>query len=96
MRTVNWKLHLQFLQDFTKYYFAHNRLNSARMIQLCLAEMNCLPKTDPDVYGEFLSGNWVVNKNSSVPFCALGVDHGLEHVNRSMKVNGGLVGIMHA
>ena len=28
-----------------------------------------------------------------VPFCALGADNALEHVNRSMKVSGGLVGI---
>ena len=36
----------------------------------------------------------MVNKNSStVPFCALDADHGLEHINRSMKVSGGLVGI---
>ena len=93
VRTGDWILHLQALQVFTKYFFAHDRLNYARMMPLYLAEMDSLPKTDPDVYAEFLSGNWVVNKNSSVPFCALGADHGLEHVNRSMKVSGGLVGI---
>ena len=93
VRTGDWILHLQVFQVFTKYFFAHDRQNYARMIPLYLAEMNSLPTTDPDVYAEFLSGNWVVNKNSAVPFCALGADHGLEHVNRSMKVRGGLVGI---
>jgi len=34
-----------------------------------------------------------LNKNSCVPFCAVGPDNALEHVNRSMKVSGGLVGI---
>jgi len=63
------------------------------MIPLYLAEMNSLPTTDPEVHAKFLSGDWVVNKNSTVPFCALGADHGLEHLNRSMKVSGGLVGI---
>ena len=63
------------------------------MIPLYLAEMASLPTTDPDINSEFLSGNWVVNKNQNVPFCALGADHGLEHINRSMTVNGGLVGI---
>ena len=38
-------------------------------------------------------GNWVVNKNSDTSFCALGADHALEHINRSMKVSGGLIGI---
>ena len=93
VRTGDWKLHLQALQVFTKYFFAHDRLNYARMMPLYLAEMDSLSTTDPDVYAEFLSGNWIVNKNSSIPFCALGADHGLEHVNRSMKVSGGLVGI---
>ena len=63
------------------------------MIPLYLAEMKALPLNDPDVYREFLDGNWVVNKNQSVPFCGLGADNGLEHINRSMKVSGGLVGI---
>ena len=93
VRTGDWILHLQALQVFTKYFFAHNRLNYARIMPLYLAEMDSLPKTDPDLYAEFLSGNWVVDKNSSVPLCALGADHGLEHVHRSMKVSGGLVGI---
>ena len=93
VRTGDWKLHLQALEVFTKYFFAHDRLNYARMVPLYLAEMDSLPATDPDVFAEFLSGNWVVNKNSNIPFCALGADHALEHVNRSMKVQGGLVGI---
>ena len=93
VRTGDRKLHLQALEVFTKYFFAHDRLNYARMVPMYLAEMDSLPATDPDVYAEFLSGNWVVNKNSNIPFCALGADHSIEHVNRSMKVHGGLVGI---
>ena len=62
VQTGDWKLHHQFIQDFTKYFFAYDVLNYARTIPLYLAEMNCLPTTDPDVYGESLSGNWVVNR----------------------------------
>lgn len=93
VRTGNWALHLEALQLFTKYFFAHDRLHYARMIPLYLAEMQKLPESDPEIYEEFQKGNWVVNKNSGVPFCALGADHALEHVNRSMKISGGLVGI---
>ena len=39
-----------------------------------------------------LLGNWIVNKNK-IPFCAIGADHALEHLNRSMKVTGGLIGL---
>ena len=63
------------------------------MIPLYLAEMEKLPDSDPEIYKEFLDGNWVVNKNQGAAFCALSADHALEQINRSMKVKGGLVGI---
>ena len=55
--------------------------------------MKSLKTTDPDIEAEFQNGNWVVNKNALVPSCGLGADNALEHVNRSMTVSGGLVGI---
>jgi len=63
------------------------------MIPLYLAEMSSLKASDPEIYEEFIQGNWVVNKNAEVPFCAVGADNVLEHKNRSMKDSGGLVGI---
>jgi hypothetical protein len=93
VRTGNWEMHLSSLEVFTKYFFAHDKLNYARMIPVYLADMKELKTSDPAIYEELLTGNWVVNKNAEVPFCAIGADHGLEQVNRSMKVSGGLVGI---
>lgn len=93
VRTANWELHLMALETFTKYFFARDKVNYARMIPLYLAEMKSLKETDLEIYNEFMEGNWLVNKNPDVPFCALGADHALEHINRSMKVTGGLVGI---
>ena len=63
------------------------------MIPVYLADMEALKQSDAEIYGEFLSGNWVVNKNQHIPFCAVGADHALEHINRSMEVSAGLVGI---
>jgi len=54
--------------------------------------MTALQVTDPDIHQEFMSGNFAVNKNR-IQFCAIGVDHALEHINRIMKVTRGLVGI---
>lgn len=71
VRIGDWKLHLQALQIFTKYFFAHDRLCYACMVPLYLAEMSSLQRTDPDIYAGFTAGNWLVNKNPSVPFCAL-------------------------
>ena len=78
---------------FTKYFFAHDKINYARMIPVYLVEMSSLNEADPEIYEEFIQGNWVVNKNAQVPFCAVGADNALEHINRSMKVSGGLIGI---
>ena len=93
VRTANWQLHLQALELFSKYFFAHDRLNYARMIPVYLADMKALPQSDPDIYIELVDENWIVNKNLQVPFYGIGADNGLEHVNQSMKVSGGLIGI---
>ena len=55
--------------------------------------MEALKQSDAEIYGELMISNWVVNKNQHVPFCAVGADHALEHINHSMKVSDGLVGI---
>ena len=54
--------------------------------------MQNLKTSDPDIWEEFLKGNFTVNK-TKIPFCVIGVDQALEHVNRMMKVSGGIVGI---
>ena len=92
-RTGDWKLHLQTLAKFSRYFFAHDMINYACMIPIYLAEMESLNESDPDIVQEFQQGNWVVNKNSDTSFCALGADQALEHINRSMKVYGRLIAI---
>ena len=93
VRSGDWTLHLEPLEEFTEYFFAQAMLNYACMIPVYLAEMRMLHESDPEIYAEFKQGNWVVNKNSCLPFCAVGPDNALEHVNQSVKVSGGLVGI---
>ena len=44
VHTVNLNVHLQALELFTKYFFANDRLNYARMIPVYLAEMKSLQK----------------------------------------------------
>ena len=52
--------------------------------------MRALQVTDPDIHQEFMDGNCGV-KDNQIPFCAIGVDHALEHINLSVKVIGGFV-----
>ena len=47
VRTGDWRLHLTSLQMFTKYFFAHDRTNYARMIPLYLAEMTDVTRVRP-------------------------------------------------
>jgi len=44
------------------------------------------------VYEEFVAGNFTVNKNQ-IPFSAVGVDRHIEHINKIMKMTGGIIGI---
>ena len=41
VRTGDWALHLEALEVFTKYSFAHDMLNYARMIPVYLARCIC-------------------------------------------------------
>lgn len=42
VRTGNWDMHLLSMKTFVKYYFAHDKLNYARMIPVYLADMQAL------------------------------------------------------
>ena len=54
VRTWNWQLHLSSLEVFTKYFFAHDKINYARMIPVYLAEMTSLKDIDPRLYEQRL------------------------------------------
>ena len=60
--TGDWSLHLITLEMLTKYFFAHDKINYARMIPVYLAEMSSLNEADPEIYEEFIQGNWVVKR----------------------------------
>ena len=94
VRTGDWSPHLITLEMFTKYFFAHCKINCACMIPVCIAEVSSLKASDPEIYEEFAQGNLVVNKIAKVPFCSIGADNALQHKNCSMDTPGGLVGII--
>ena len=92
VRTGDWKLRLKATEMLSKYYCAHDKHNYARMITLYTAGMDALSRSDLDIWDELMSGNWMDNK-SKIPFCALGADHDLDQVDRSMKASGDLIGL---
>ena len=87
-----WELHLASLDALCKYFFAHGKQKYARLVPLYFAEMREIQITDLSIHQEFIAVNFTVNKNQ-IHFCAIRVDHALEHINRTMKVTGGLVSI---
>ncbi len=93
VKTAYRELHLVALEAFTKYFFAHDKLNYSKMIPVYSAEMKKLESSNLEIYDKFKQGNWIVNKNESLSFCFIGADNALENINRSIKVTGGLVGI---
>ncbi|CAH3182528.1 unnamed protein product [Porites lobata] len=69
VRTGDWDLHLEALQLFVKYFFAHDMLNYAPMIPVYLAEMEIVKETDPEIYQEFQNGNWVEQEREGSILC---------------------------
>lgn len=58
-----WELHLASPNEPCKYFFAYDKQKYARLVLLYLAEMNALKTTSPDIYQEFMVGNFAVNNN---------------------------------
>ena len=86
-----WRLHLASLNEFTKYFFAHDQINYARLSPVYVASMLQLEQEDPDTW-KYLEENFSINK-TGIPFASIGTDHALEQDNRRMKVSGGLIGL---
>lgn len=91
-RQGEWRLHLAAQEELCKYFFAHDHLNYARLSPLYCAEMRKLETSDHDTWKALEDGDFCVTK-SSIPFCSIGPDHGIEQENRTMKVIGGITGI---
>ena len=89
----NWNLHLSSLELMIPYFFVHHLQNYARFMPVYMAQMHALKESDPTIWQSFHDGSFSVNK-SSCAFSATGGDHGIEKENRSLKVLGGVRGIL--
>ena len=89
-----WQLHLASLEKLCPLFFSQNRLSYTQHVPEYLGKMNNLQRTDPEMWQTFKSGNLCVKKGP-IPFRSLGVDHALEQENRTMKIMGGLRGLMY-
>ena len=92
IREGKWDLYLSSFSEMLPYFAAFDHSNYTRWGVIFLADMKMLPQTAPEVQQAFESGDFVIKATAST-FNQIPDDQALEHVNKSGKVAGGLVGI---
>ena len=93
VRTGDWTLLLECIRDITTYAFAYDNYNYARYLTPFLAEMIALETAFPEVYTEFINGNFVVQLSDFNPFGKVEPDKVIEMtVNRDTKTPDGTTG----
>lgn len=83
--------YLAALEKLCVYFFAYNRLDYAQNIPEYIAGMHELKTTGPDIWQEFVNGDFAMNTSNTVPF--IGVDQTMEQLNKLNKGQGGISGI---
>ena len=91
-RERDWLLHLSSFAAMLPWFAIYDHVNYTRWGSVYLADMHQLESNHPDVYEQFMAGNFVV-KTSKQNFNQLSTDQALEHVNKISKTVGGLIGI---
>lgn len=74
------------------WFFIFDHTNYSRWGPVYLIDMLNLPYSAPEVHAEFMRGDFVV-KRLQGNFNLLSVDQALEHVNKTSKDAGGIVGL---
>lgn len=87
-----WDLHVAAFQRMLPLMVLYDHVNYTRWGTVYLIDMLQLKDKAPSVYEEFKAGNFVV-KETEGKFNQVSTDLALEHINRTCKSAGGLVGI---
>ena len=74
------------------FFFALGHTNYATWIPVHLRDMVALEDKHPDVFAEFMAGNFTVKKITRA-FSALAIDQADEQNNASVRSDGGAVGL---
>ena len=91
-READFSLYVKAIKLILPWMFALDHPNYARWLSVHYRDMCELPTKHPDVYTQFMNGNFVVHKTKSL-FSAIALDHAHEHVNAGVKGVGGAVGL---
>ena len=88
-----WELHLASLEAMIPYFFVHDLQNYARLKSEYIAQMRNIKIYEEETWKFFKNGNFSVNK-SHFTFSAIDANHGIEQLNRKLKVVGGVKGLL--
>ncbi len=87
-----WNLHLTTFQKMFPFMLWYDNTNYGRWSLIYLIYVFRLDKSTPEVYTEFLDGNFVI-KFSNGFFNQILTDQAIEFLDRMCKVMGGVIGI---
>ena len=91
-REGNWQLHVDTFAVMLPWLTIYDHTNYARWGPVYVADMKGLPQTAPEVFREFLEGNFVI-KRSNKRFNQVPMDQATEWMNRMCKLSNGIIGI---
>ncbi len=92
IREANFLLYVDSLTKIVPWFFALDHTNYARWIPIHLRGMVSLEIKHPDVFAQFLTGNFAVKKTTRA-FSAIAIDQAHEQNNATVKGDGGAVGL---
>ena len=92
LRCGDWKLYMSAFKSMMPWFAAYDHTHYTRWGAVFIADMENLAQTAPRVYQGFLDGDFVA-REAKHSFNKMPFDLCLEHINKTGKVAGGLVGI---
>lgn len=94
-RLGDWKLHVESFKKLVPLFHIMDRSNYSRWGTVYLNDILILEQKYPDVYEEFLKGQFCL-KRSKTSFTSIPGDQGLETtIMRSSKSTHGIIGVTH-
>ena len=91
LRERDFLLYVQACDELCAWFHALDHTNYARWLPVHVRDMVELPENHPEVYAEFMKGNFVVQK-SAKKFSLIAKDQAHEQSNKSLQAHGGAVG----
>lgn len=92
IREADFQLYVEALSKIVPWFFALDHTHYSRWVPIHLRDMVSLKQLHPDVYAEFVKGNFVIKKSSRA-FSAVAIDQAHEQNNALVKGDGGAVGL---